>query len=248
MMATATTTTKRAALAILVAAVLTACGGGGDNVAPSGAGVYKGNADGGREVTTVLLGDGTYYTMYSGTDRSTVGGGVQGTATISGPTFTSSNGLNYNLEGSGTQPATVAATLALGRFLNGTVTSATSGNMAFETDYSGDSDETASLATLAGAYPGNVTFALGVRPAVFTVTPAGAVSTVINECAINGTVSPRTDVNAYNLTIVFSGAPCVFPNASFSGVAYFDTGTGRLSAFVRHAQVPQAIFFVGSRS
>lgn len=242
-MATATTT-KRSALALLLAAVLAACGGG--DVPATGAGIWKGTADG-RAVTTVVLPDGSFYMMYSGkVDAATVGGGVQGAGALTDRWFVSSNSRDYNLEGAGTQSATVAATLARGDFLNGTVTSATTGAMGFQTDYSTDSDDTASLATLAGAYPGNVTFALGVRPAVFNVTAQGAVSTVINGCTITGTVAPRTDVNAYDLTIMFAGAPCVFPNASFSGVAYLDTG-GKLSAFVRHAQVPQAIFFVGTR-
>jgi hypothetical protein len=230
--------------------MLTACGGGGDEAPVTPAGVYQGSSDTGRELTTVVLPDGNYYMLYSGATPGSVGGGIQGAGTLADFTFASGAGAgrNYSLEGFGTQPATLSASVSPSFGLRGTVDSGTAGTMSFDLPSTADSGGTASLATLAGAYPGQVTFALGVRPAVFTVTEGGAVSSSINACAIGGSVSPRTDINAYDLTIVFGGAPCVFPNASFSGVAYYDAAAGRLSAFVRHPVVPQAIFFTGSRS
>lgn len=246
-------TTKQLALAFAATAVLAACGGGGDpatfTVTPTASGIWKGSTDAGRAVTAVVLEDGSYYMIYSGAaDAASVAGGVQGSGSLTESTFASASGLNYNFEGAGVQPATLSASLQPFSTLVGNVTNATSGSFGFQTSYSADSRNTPSLATLAGDYPGQVTFALGVRPAVFAVTATGQVSTVINACTITGTVAPRTDINAYDLTIVFGGAPCVFPNASFSGVAYHDVAAGKLSAFVRHATVPQAIFFTGSRS
>jgi hypothetical protein len=247
----ATARTKiRSALALVVAAALTACGGGGDIIQGSGAGIYKGSADGGRAVTAVVLDDGNYFMVYSTTaDAGVAGGGVQGTGSLAGSAFTSTSARNYNLEGTGTQAATFAGTLLLGRSLTGTVTSATSGTLGVTTEYSGDTSDRASLSALAGAYPGQVTFALGVRPAVFDVTATGEVTTVINGCTITGTVAPRTDINAYDLTIAFAGPPCVIPsNLPFTGVAYLDTATGQLTSFVRNAAAGQGIFFRGSKS
>jgi hypothetical protein len=244
-----TTTTKiRAALALLAASVLTACGGGGDEPPVTAAGVYRGSSDTGRELTSVVLSDGNYYMLYSGAAPGSVGGGIQGAGTLADFTFASSTGRNYNLEGFGTQAATLSSSVSPSFGFRGTVDSGVAGRMSFDTQPTADSGATASLATLAGAYPGQVTFALGVRPAVFTVTEGGQVSSSINSCLIGGSVSPRTDVNAYDLTIVFGGAPCVFPNWSFSGVAYYDAAAGRLTAFVRNPVAQQAIFFTGSRS
>lgn len=245
--------TKTLALALAAAAVLAACGGGGDpatfTVTPTASGVWKGSTDAGRAVTAVVLDDGSYYMIYSGAaDAASVAGGVQGNGSLAETSFTSTSGRNYNFEGAGVQAAALSATVQPFSTLVGTVTNATSGSFGFQAGYSADSRDTPSLATLAGQYPGQVTFVGGVRPAVFTVTAAGQVSTVINDCAISGTVAPRTDINAYDLTIVFGGSPCVFPNASFSGVAYHDVAAGKLLSFVRHATVPQAIFFSGSRS
>jgi hypothetical protein len=235
----------------VLAAVLTACGGGGDDiVVGTGAGIYKGSADGGRAVTAVVLEDGNYYLVYSTTaDAGVAGGGVQGTFTLSAPVLTSSGARNYNLEGSGTQAASFAGNLDVGRSLSGTFTSGTAGTLGVTTEYSRDSGDRASLATLAGAYPGQVTFALGVRPAVFNVTAEGAVSTVINGCTITGTVAPRADINAFDLTIAFAGPPCVIPsNLPFTGVAYLDTATGQLTSFVRNTAAGQGIFFRGTKS
>ena len=235
-------------LAFTAAAVLTACGGGGDEAPLTPAGVYKGSSDTGRQLTTVVLGDGSYYRVYSGATPGRVGGGIQGAGTLADFTFSSTAGRNYSLEGFGTQPATLSASVSPSFGFRGTVDSGAAGTMTFDTPHTADSGGTASLGTLAGAYPGQVTFALGVRPAVFTVTEGGQVSSNINGCPITGSVAPRTDVNAYDLTIVFGGAPCVFPNAAFSGVAYYDATAGRLTSFVRHPVVPQALFFTGSRS
>jgi hypothetical protein len=84
---------------------------------------------------------------------------------------------------------------------------------------------------------------------VFNVTAEGAVSTVINGCTITGTVAPRADINAFDLTIAFAGPPCVIPsNLPFTGVAYLDTATGQLTSFVRNTAAGQGIFFRGTKS
>jgi hypothetical protein len=250
-------TTKQIALALVAAAALAACGGGGDptpfTVATTASGVWKGSTDGNRATTAIILDDGSYYVVYSSpTNAASVAGGVQGTGALAGTSFTSANGRNYNFEGAGVQTATLAATLQPFSSLVGTVTNATSGGFGFQSAYSADSRDTASLATLAGAYPGQVTFIGGVRNSVFTVTAAGAVSTAIDGCIITGSTAPRSDVNAYDVTITFGGAPCVpqFQNTSFTGVAYLDTATGALTSFVRNPTVlgGQAIFFRGAKS
>lgn len=245
-------TTIKYAATVLAALVLSACGGGGDpapfTVPVTPAGVWKGSTDAGRDVTTIVLEDGTYYMVYGGATAGSVGGGVQGTGSLADSAFASATGRNYNLEGAGTQAATLAATLAPFDSLDGSVTSTTSGAMAFRTRYSADSIAPASLQTLAGDYPGQVTFGLGVRAGVFTITAAGQVSTVINGCSIGGTAAPRADVNAFDVTLVFGGAPCVFPGASFSGIAYQDAEAGTLLSFVRLQAAGQALFFSGKRS
>lgn len=237
-----------AAAALTVAALLAGCGGGDDS-GPSTGG-WVGTSTSNRDVTAVVLSDGGYYLMYSAVgDPNTVGGVVQGTASISSGAFTSSDALDFNVEGAGMKPGAVAASLHPYDKFEGGFTPATTGNaLSFQTRFDfAKSLGGATLAQLAGAYNGNAGFALGVRPAVFTVTATGAVSSSINGCAITGTATPRTDINGYDLTIAFGPAPCAIPNLSFTGIAYIRQDNGRLYAAARNAATKQSVIFSGSK-
>jgi hypothetical protein len=238
-----------AAAALSVAALLAGCGGGDNNSGPSTGG-WVGTIAGNRDLTAVVLSDGAYYLMYSAAgDASTVGGVVQGTAAISGDTFTSSDALDFNVEGAGIKPGAVAASLHPWDKFEGAFTPTSGTAESFQTRF--DVIKTPggpTLAQLAGAYNGNAGFALGVRPAVFTVTAAGAVSSSINGCAITGTATPRTDINGYDLTIAFGPAPCAIPNLSFTGIAYVRQDNGRLYAAARNAATKQSVIFSGSKT
>lgn len=241
----------------LVAAFLAGCGGGGDDAGPAAnvaeaAGVWKGSTDAQRDLTALLLSDGSYYLVYSAAGKPLATGGfVYGTASVDAGAFTSANGIEYNLEGNGTTAPvlTVAAAPVTGEVrrrdaFNGSIRPGAAGTVAFQTEP--DAYGLPLLGELAGSYGGTVSFALGDRPATFSVTRAGEVSSVINECRISGTVTPRKDINAYDLTIMFGGPPCVIPsNFVFTGVAYLSGG--RLVAAVRNTTIQQAIVFAGQR-
>jgi hypothetical protein len=239
-----------AAAALSVAVLLAGCGGGDNSSGPPDGG-WVGTTTSNRDLTAVVLSDGAYYLMYSAVgDPSTVGGVVQGTAAISGESFTSSDALDFNVEGAGAKPGAVAASLHPWDKFEGSFAPTTTGNaMSFQTRF--DVIKTpggATLAQLAGAYDGHAGFALGVRPAVFTVTAAGAVSSSINGCAITGTATPRTDINGYDLNIAFGASPCLIPGLSFTGIAYVRQDNGRLYAAARNAATKQSVIFSGSKS
>jgi hypothetical protein len=235
---------KKLAIGLVAAVVLVACGGGDEGVTP--AGLYKGSS-GSRSVTTVVLGDDSYYQLYSPPNAPNgVGGLVIGTGTFDGARFSSTDGRDYNMEGTGVKPASLTADLVPRSSLTGTLSSGTAAPAAFTGAYAPEIEGTATLAALAGTYPGQVTFSLGARAGTFVVTPAGAFSTNINACAITGNATPRADVNAYNLTLTFAGAPCVFPNVTFTGIARLDAA-GKLLGLVRNDAIAQAIVFVGTR-
>lgn len=241
---------RAAATGVLLAALLAGCGGGGDGASSSTLDVWSGTTSTGRDIGGVTLADGSYYFLYSKAgDASTVGGAVQGTATVTGEAFASSDALDFSAEGLGIRPSTVAATLKEGASFDGSVTPAAGGTaVTFQSRathpvlFSGPS-----LQRLAGAYTGNAGFALGVRPAVFTVTESGAVSSTINGCAITGTATPRADGNAYDLTIAFGGAPCALPGFSFAGIAFIRPDNGRLYAVARNAATKQSVIFSGAK-
>lgn len=230
----------------VLAGVLSACGGGDDWNGPTTGG-WTGTTDSNRDVAAVLVPDGTYYLMYSAVaDPNTVGGVVQGTSTLAGESFGSSDGLDFSAEGAGIRAATVAANIHHGSF-DGTETPATGAAVSFQTRYDATAP-TASLTRLAGTYEGTAGFALGVRPATFTVGADGAVSSVINGCSITGTATPRTDIPAYDLALAFGGAPCAIPNLAFSGIAYLRGDNGRLVAAARNETTKQSVVFNGGKS
>ena len=240
----------RAAVAGLALAALLAGCGGGDDVDPSSRlAVYVGTTGTSRDFTGVLLPDGKYYLVYSAVgDAATVGGAVQGTSTSTDGVFASADALDFSAEGAGIRPSTIAGTVAPGSRLAGTITATAGGTpVTFDAHTTGGVQYAPSLSTLAGAYTGTAGFALGVRPATFTVTADGAVSSTINGCAITGTATPRGDGNAYDLTIVFGAAPCALPGLAFSGIAFQRPDNGRLYAVARNEIYKQSVIFDGAK-
>ena len=240
-----------AATGLLVAAILAGCGGGSDDGDAAGRlNVWTGTTDTNRDLSGVTLPDGNYYLLYSSVGAAAVvGGAVQGTASVNGEAFTSTDALDFSAEGLGIRPSTVAATIKPTVSFNGSITPAAGGAAVnFQTrGYSNFFN--ASLGTLVGSYTGTAGFALGVRAAVFTVTADGAVSSSINGCAITGTATPRGDGEAYDLTIAFGGAPCATPiqGLSFTGLAWLRPDNGRLQAVARNAASKQSVIFSGAK-
>ena len=240
---------RAAAAALCAGAVLAACGGGGDHGLSSRATLFAGTVAGNRDAAGVVLPDGRYFMVYSAAgDATTVGGALQGTATVNGESFTSTDTVDFAVGATGAAPkaATVTAVLNATSF-SGTETP-TAGGAATDFQTTGLFGTVPNgLDQLAGAYTGTAGFALGVRPATFNVAASGAVSASINGGAITGTAAPRTDSDSYDLTITFGGPPCAVQNVSFTGIAYLRPDSGRLYAVARNATIRQSVIFSGVR-
>jgi hypothetical protein len=231
------------AVAVAAALLLASCGGGDPY-----AGIWKGTLEGNRDVNALVLGDGTYYMVYSKPNSTQQGGLIHGTGDFHGARVTSTDGRDYNWERRGSPPVTLEAKVGARQSVTGSV----GGSKPFTLTYQREFDYEADLASLTGAFVGKVWFVGGERNAVFTVTPAGAVSTNIDGCLITGQVSPRADGNAYDLRMTFGAFPCAFPNnTTFTGVALFRGEERRLDAAVVNPAVPifgaQGIAFTGYR-
>lgn len=238
--------------ALAAAAFLAGCGGGGGGDATpvvetrSATGLWTGTTSTNRSVTGVVLADGTYYVLYSGVGAPLViGGVVQGTGSVNGSTFSSSNGRDFNLEGAGVLPANVSATVNTKQSLNGAVGYSNGGSTSFTSTYDANFEQAPTLAAIAGTYSGNVAFSLGVDSATVTVSSAGAISGGSNGCAITGTVAPRADGNAYNMALTFGAAPCYFAGQTFNGIAYYNAGAKRLYAAAPNGARTDGVLFVG---
>jgi hypothetical protein len=223
-------------LSLLAAGLLSACGGGDPKE-----GLWLGTMGTNRDVTTVVLDDGAYYMLYSRPGNpAAIGGLLQGTADFHAARFTSTDARDFNWEGAGTQAPAVSAGIKKGP---GPGVTGTVNGTPFTIRPAADDE--ARLATIVGAHTGNVVFALGTRPATFTVTATGQVSTSINGCPITGQVVPRASSSAYDLSMTFGGFPCVFPNAQFAGIAFYREDLRQMTAAVVHGSRTQAIAFTG---
>jgi hypothetical protein len=227
------------AAAALAAATLSSCGGGDPYT-----GLWLGSLDGNRAVSTILLGDGTYYMKYAGTGApGSFGGVVRGTGGFHGATFTSTDGVDFHFAYPLQAPTPAAIDAKLGG--HQTVTGSLNAS-ALELTYDKPFDPDGKLADLAGSYPGNVTFSLGLRQTTFDVDANGNLHTILNGCTITGTAVPRPD-DAFDLTLTFGYVACVFPGAVFKGAVVYSHDLQQLDAAVV-GPYGQAITFTANKS
>jgi hypothetical protein len=229
------------------------CGGGGGDSDPppvaatSAEGLYSGTTTSGRAVTGLVLDDGTYYVLYSPVGSSTaIAGVVQGTGTSNAGTFSSGNARDFNLEGLGVLAGTVSASYVAKQSFNGTVSYSAGGTTSFSSTYDANYEAVPSLAALAGTFAGQVASSAGNENATVTISSAGAISgSGASGCAVSGSVSPRTRGNAFNVSLTFGGAPCLFANQTLTGIAYFNATTKQLYAAAPNAGRTDGVLLVG---
>lgn len=219
---------------VAAAAMLASCGGG-----DAYTGLWEGTLDGNRPVKAMVLGDGTYYLKYAGAGGS-LGGLVRGTGEFRAATFTSADGVDFRFAFPMQAPA--AATLS-GKLGGHQTVTGTMNGMPLSVTYVKPFDPVGKLSELAGSYPGQVTFSLGLRTTTFEVSADGKLVTVLNGCTITGQVVPRRD-DAFDLSIQFGGPPCVFPQGTvFQGAALYSADLKQLDAAVVNTRFGQAITF-----
>jgi hypothetical protein len=212
----------------------------------SPAGLWKGSTSTSRTVNGLVFADGSYYILYSAVGNSTLlGGVVQGTGSTSGNSFASSNAKDFNVEGFGVTAATVAGTVVTRSSFGGTVAYPSKSALAFNSSYSSQFQVVPTLASLAGTYTGQVAFSAGLQSIALNVSTTGVISSVSNGCTLSGSATPRTDGNAYVLSIHFGPAPCFFSNQTLTGLAYYDAATKRVYVAAPNATRSDGVVFLG---
>jgi hypothetical protein len=219
---------------VLASSMMAACGGG-DGGAPAAAappvvdlktaeGLWNGTTGTGRRFSGLVLDDGTYWFLYTAVGNDAVlGGAVQGNGTSSAGKFSSSNGIDFNLEGLGINDFTLAGTYTASSKLGGTLTYASNATNTFTSTYDTDYDLVPAVATVAGTYTGTgVTATSGAEAATATITSGGTINgTSAFGCSFTGTAAARSKGNVYNVSVTFSGGDCANGNATVTGVAYY---------------------------
>lgn len=242
---------------ISLAALLAGCGGGGGGT-PSApvndltSGLYSGTSATGEELNVMTLADGTFWAT---SDASALASGtssvILGKVTASGGTFASTSAKTWALPGTPLpvlDDTKVAGTYA-GTRLSATITLGPASS-SYTLTYQAGSRAQAALAQIAGAYADTLkifasTFATGFeQPTVaLRIDPGtGAVSGTL-ACAgsqvgtVAGTVTPRTDLNAFNVSLRFTTADpamdAALGGSTFTGYALYDATGKELQVVAR---------------
>lgn len=242
-------------LAVSAAVLLTACGGGGgggsdDAATPAeAAGLYDGTTSTGRDFSTIVLDDGRFYLLYLDQSGTTIGGVIQGNATVRNGSFTSSNAKDFNLEGAGVMNLTVSGSYNNKASLNGSASYANNGGSAtFTSTYDSNYEKTPSLALISGSYNGISFGVTADETTTVTVSSSGAISgNSSNGCVFTGQTNPRSSGNVYDLSISY-GSGCALAGATATGIAYYDDISEELVGVVMNSGRTSGSIFIGVKS
>ena len=221
--------------------------------ASAAAGLWTGSTTDNRSYAQLVLGSGDYYLFYSPIgDTNSVGGAMFGTGTVSGTTYAAPNGHVFDIQTSGVQTTTLTATVVAKTSLNGYYTSTANSAVpiiSFAGVYDATSDTAPKLVDLSGTYTGDDGTNAGVQQgATLTVGADGSVIVnAANNCSASGTAKPRTDGNAFDLTLKF-GATCALANQSVTGIAYNNLAARRLYTLTPTADRSDFFLFVGGKN
>ena len=243
---------------ISMLAVLSACGGGGSSSAPAtnspAQGLWNGTTNTNRTISALVLGDGTYYVLYTVANNAAVIDGFSqgsGSATASPGTFTSSNLVDFNFAGLGVNSATLSGSYTAKQSFNGTISYTGGTSTTFNSTYDTQYDTVPSLATLAGTFTGTaMVISIGNVPnTVITISSSGAISSSSNGCTVTGSASPSSGGNAYNISMSFAATGCAaaVSGQTLTGTVFYSSAARTRYVFAPNAASTGGVFFVGTK-
>jgi hypothetical protein len=250
------------AFAILATSIAVAsCGGGGStsSTPPSppprdlgtAEGLWNGTTGSGRSFSGLVLDNGTYWFLYTAVGNNAVlGGAIQGASTSSSGSFTSSNGMDFNLEGLGINDFTLSGTYTAKSQLGGTLTYTGGTTNTFTSSYDTDYDLTPSLATIVGTYSGEAVTVDSTNPEAATVTIAsgGAITgSSAGGCSFTGTASTHAKGNVYDVSVTFGGGVCTNGTSTVTGVAYYIATQKELVSTALNSGRTNGFLFLGTK-
>ncbi len=241
---------------ILLAFSISACGGGEDGTststpppsATSAEGLWNGTTDTGRTIAGLVLGDDTYWFLYSlAGNPNVIAGLVQGSGISQASSFTSSNTRDFNLEGNGILDATFAGSFVTKQSFSGTVTYAIGGQTTVNSTYDADYDLTPNVNLLVGTYTGSTATAGGSEIVTVTLSTNSISGFSASGCTFTGSFAPRSSGNVYDVSVTFAGGVCSNGTDTVNGVAFFDAGTNTLYSAALNTTRTNGFIFVGTK-
>lgn len=262
---------RLSAVATIGALLLAACGGGGSGTtaqqseaaapatvatpaAPTNtiSDVFDGTTDSNQPITALLQDDGSYFIAYSdAAPPQAVRGAIVGTGTLTGSSFSSSNGLDLNLVGTATQisqEVTLSASYIQQQSFNGSLNYSDK-TATFTSAYNDSYATLPSMAALAGVYTGSIaTKDLSEDNITLTIAQDGTLTGALTcGCNINAMLAPRKDGKAYFATLSMVGGDHLLSDKSVAGNVYLDTVRKRLYIVGNIVGTSEGVIFVGTK-
>jgi len=235
---------------------LAACnGGGGSDPGPvavtTAEGLWSGTTSTSRSLTGIVLGNGTYWMLYSAPNNSTVIAGVLvGRGSSLNSSFSTSEGKDFNFEGQGIHDATISASYVPRDYFNGSISyPSLNQTNTFTTTFNKAFDNPLSLSAIAGSYSGNaVVVGRAPEATTFGVTSEGAVTgSSSNGCQFTGNATPFANGGIYDLSITFGGGACANGTNTVTGIVYYDVGTKKLFSIALNYTLSNGFVFFGDK-
>jgi hypothetical protein len=234
---------------------ISACGGGGSSgssgppvdMSGTAEGLWNGTTGDGRTIAGLVLNDGSYWFIYTAVGNSAViGGAVQGDGSSSSGKFSSSNGVDFNLEGLGVNDFSFSGTYTQKSQIDGTLTYTGGTTNTLSGMYDTDYDLTPSVAMIAGNYSGSAATAGGVEAATVSIAAGGAiVGTGVSGCSFTGMATVHPTGNVYDVTVTFGGGVCSNGTDTVTGVAYYVAAQNELVSAALNSGRTNGFLFEG---
>jgi hypothetical protein len=171
---------------------------------------------------------------------------VQGDGSSSFGKFTSSNGVDFNLEGSGINNFSFAGTYTEKSQIGGTPSYTGGRANTLTGTYDSDYGLTPSIAMIAGNYSGSAATAGGVESATVSVAAGGAiVGTSASGCSFTGMATLHPTGNVYDITVTFGGGVCSNGTDTVTGVAYYVAAQNEIVSAALNSGRTNGFLFVG---
>lgn len=223
----------------------------GAPVFSSAEGGFSGTTQDGRQLFGAILETGALYLIYTPAGNTkTLGGVIFGNGKSINGTFTSSNAVDFNVEGLGVLAGTVSASYVTQQSLNASITHA--GNV-FPITLAAGYDPTffqpTSLAVIAGTYSGQAIIAAPLEGEILTVTisASGDVSSTDGiGCTRLGKVTPHAGEDVFDLSYT-EGASCPFAGQAFTGVVTYNAKKSQIISAVTNSGRTTAEVFIGTK-
>jgi hypothetical protein len=225
------------------------CVGAPPVVAGTAEGKWRGTTPEHHSVDMWVLGDGTFYAVYTQPYGAVDSGVVLGTSTSVGGIFDSVDAKDTAFR---KDPSFMTSFSPVVQVVHGTFVPRQSmqlsfGGRAVTLVYDAAYDQPASLSAVQGNYVGNSGhFADPHEGAIATVDGLGNFSMTSSECQAAGGLIPRGTVNVFDASVIGTANQCALGLRTLSpGYGFYDAATRLLRVLVKFPDSVDLWFFVG---